>query len=1069
MQITTLGELAVDGRPVRGERLAAVLRTLVDARGRAVSVGALAEAVWDGEPPQDETGAIQALVSRLRRTGVPILVAPGGYRLNADDVQVDAADARALADRAAAELRAGRPDAARLAADDARALFPAVPDLDDGDAARLFSEVAVVRAQAALAGAGALDGADLHRLVDRNPPDEPALALLVKVLAAQGRDAEALELVERVRAELADRYGADPSPVVVDAHLALLRGELAPAVATTPAAGVRTTPTLAVPPSWRRATTPLIGRDADLATVLAAVDHAPLVTLVATGGAGKTRLASEVARAVAAQGRSVRVVELAGLRSPEEVLPAVLGAIGGMDTTPARAELNVDRRLLDPVDRLRVAAADLDGLVVLDNCEHLLDAVAIVVADLLGVASPDVVVLATSRAPLGIVGEAVHRLGTLPDQDALDLLESRARAGRPGLTWDASRALELCHRLDNLPLALELAAARLRSMPVEDVLDGLSDRFGLLDDALRGLPDRHASLWAMVDWSRELLSPAERTLLQRLAVVGGSFSAEAAAAVAADLPAAQVRRGLAMLVDQSLLSLAEQDDGPARYRMLETVREYGEARLDDAGERDAAMTGLVGWAARRATELGAEFVGHGQVRAFNATALDADAMLVATRWALAHDDESAALDVLAALSWLWTVRGLHSEVVSWARRLLHLDDPRARVRSAFINGSRSGGQLPRADAAAMVGTFASVNSGVIASKRMAAIALRAVRTTLREREDELSPRTRAMAQTLSVIGTTDMTRVLEPADRLAQCGDPYLEGIGLFLRAAVLENEGDAVESRVAAREAYRRFEAVGDHWGMGMAAQGIGQWIGSGRASAESEEWLARGLHHLEAIGAFGDAWSIRVLLDVQRALRGDAEAYTRVLDVASSDQVDQGDAAQAHLGLAHIAWTRGDRDQAATHVDAAVALVDEHPVNPPQARAVTRAVAAMIHLRRAADADDRVRTTAEERATRLLRGAGNDALASSDMPVVGTYALALAELAAFRGLTEVTVELYAMGMRLGANLQMMFELDEDGAVAAIVGDEPARSAAVEPVRNLRAQTVAARVRALTDDLLGT
>jgi len=1079
VQITTLGELAVDGRPVRGERLAAVLRELVDARGRTVSVGALVDAVWDGEPPQDRTGAIQALVSRLRRTGVPIVAVPGGYRLAADDVHVDATDAHALAERAAVALQAGRPDEARQAADAARALFPAVPDLDDGATARLFSDVAVARARAALAGAGALDGTDLHRLVSRNPPDEPALALLVRVLAAQGRDAEALELVDRVRTELADRYGADLSPVVVDAHVALLRGELAPqtrpappgTAAPTPSGGTHATVTM--PAAWRRSTTPLLGRDDDLAAVLRSIDSAPLVTLVATGGAGKTRLAAEVSRTVAAGGRSVRVVELAGLRAPDEVFPAVLGAIGGMDTTPSRPDLNAERRMREPLDRLRVAAADLDGLLVLDNCEHVLDAAARVVADLLDVASPDLVVLATSRAPLGLVGEEVHRLGTLPDADALDLLESRARAARPDLAWDAARALELCHRLDNLPLALELAAARLRAMPVEDVLDGLDDRFGLLDDALRGLPDRHASLWAMVDWSRELLSPGDRTLLERLSVVAGSFGADAAVAIADGTPPALVRRGLAVLVDQSLLSLADQDGGSARYRMLETVREYGEARLDAAGEREAAMTGLVGWARRRALDLRVDFIGPRQVRAFDETAADGEALLVAARWALAHDDEPAALDILSALFGLWTVRGLHSEVVGWAHRLLHLDDPSARARSAFLNGAGAGRPAPSAETAAVVATYVGLNSGVIESARMAALALRGARVVLGERPEQISPRMRVLAETMPLLSTGDFGLLAAPAELLVTSDDPYLAGIGLFMRAAVRENDASSAESGEDAREAYRRFEAAGDHWGMGMAAQGLGQWIGGGLGSSESAQWLRLGVHHLELIGAFGDARGIRVLLDVQQALHGDEEAYARVQTVASSDQVDEGDAAQAELGLAHIALMRGRHDEAVAHAEAALVRVVDRPVNPPQARALTRATAAMIHLRSATAAGGgrtagaTTVAAAEERAVELLRAAADDAVPGSDMPIVGAYAMGLAELAAFRGLRSPTVELHAIGTRLGANLQWMFEQDGSGQVGGFVGDAAARAAAVEPLRTVRPSVLAARVGELAEELL--
>nr|BFE76958.1 hypothetical protein GCM10020092_102590 [Actinoplanes digitatis] len=293
------------------------------------------------------------------------------------------------------------------------------------------------------------------------------------------------------------------------------------------------------------------------------------------------------------------------------MLPAVVAALGGAETEAA-AGLGLERRVLTPRERLRAVAPELDGLVVLDNCEHVLDAAADVVADLLAAAAPEVAVLATSRAPLGLAGEAVHRLTALPDHEALALLEARARSGGAVPTWDTGRALALCHRLDNLPLALELAAARLRCMPIDDVLAGLSDRFALLDDALRGLPERHASLWAMVDWSSRLLADGDRELLHRLAVIPAPFTADLAAAVAG-VP--DVRRGLAVLVEQSLLSI-EGDGGPPRYRMLETVREFGEARLDASGGRGPASDGLVGWARVEAVGLAGRFVGADQLGTF---------------------------------------------------------------------------------------------------------------------------------------------------------------------------------------------------------------------------------------------------------------------------------------------------------------------------------------------------------------------------------------------------------------------------------------------------------------------
>ncbi|WP_238432630.1 AfsR/SARP family transcriptional regulator [Micromonospora tarensis] len=190
MQITTLGPVAVDGQPVRGERLAAVVRALVEARGRAISTPRLVDAVWDGAPPDDATGAVQALVSRVRRLGLPVLAVPGGYRLPAEEVTVDAVEARTLVDRARIVLQGGDAGAARALADQARALFPEVPELVTTEDTRLFADVVALRARAALAGAGPFDEVDLGRLVARTPPDEPSAALLVRVLAAQGREAE---------------------------------------------------------------------------------------------------------------------------------------------------------------------------------------------------------------------------------------------------------------------------------------------------------------------------------------------------------------------------------------------------------------------------------------------------------------------------------------------------------------------------------------------------------------------------------------------------------------------------------------------------------------------------------------------------------------------------------------------------------------------------------------------------------------------------------------------------------------------------------------------------------------
>ncbi|WP_028045458.1 BTAD domain-containing putative transcriptional regulator [Cellulomonas sp. URHE0023] len=1057
MQITTLGALAVDGQPVRGERLAALVGALLDARGRVVSSAALVEQVWEGLPPDDAGGAVQALVSRARRLGLPVAGAPGGYRLPTDDLDIDAARVERLLGEARTALRDGDPRTAYELAGRARQILPSVPDPTDPLTERLVAEAVTVRAESGLALGDTSDVVDDLRLrALGTPPDEPLVALLVRVLAAQSRDAEALEVVDRVRTELADRYGTDPSPVLAQAHLALLRGELAATTSREPAA---TPPRVHLPAAWRRPATALVGRDEEVAELEAALTSSSLVTIVATGGAGKTRLATEVARRAAAAGRSVRVIELAGVRAPAEVLPTVLAAIGGADVTASRVELAIPRQLHSPEDRLRLAMQDIDGLLVLDNCEHVLDAAASVVGDLLAVAADDVVVLATSRAPLGLVGEAVHRLRMLPDTDALTLLEARARAGRAGVGWEPQRALELCHRLDNLPLALELAAARLRSMAVEDVLEGLTDRFSLLDDALRGLPERHASLWAMVDWSRELLETADQDLLQRVSVIPAAFTAETAIAVAGTQPHI-VRRGLATLVEQSLLSLDDHDSGVVLYRMLETVREYGEARLDAAGERPDAMTGLVRWAGIEAGKLSDKFVGPTQVAAFERCAQQQESFLAALRWALEHDDEVAPVRIAAALFHLWSVRGAHLEVLEWAHQILRSYDPAARRRSALYLGAASGRPLPDADRVAMTCLFAAVNGGVSESFRIAALAGRATKRVMTDRPEQVSPRASALAALLPGLATNDMSLALGAADRMIANDDLYLRGLGLFMRAAIRENAGDPSMSSDDAREAYRAFEAAGDHWGMGMAAQGAGQWAGA-RGEPDAEEWLLRSVDHLEVVGAQHDVRSIKVLLDVQRALAGDESAVERLREVTSSEQVEDMDIAQAHLGLAHVAWAAGDFDDAIANAEAATALIGAGAVGPPQARILFRVAAAVVHLRSIGlgRADDR---GSEQRALELLELAGQDAQTMVDMPVLGSYALGVAELAAHRGRTADARELWSLGIRLGANLAMLFQLGLGSTLASTLGDDDAREETLALWRDRPGPEVAARIREL-------
>lgn len=1050
-----LGSLMIDGRAVEGSRLTSLLRPLLLARGRIVAVTDLVEAVWAGAPPSDATGALQALVTRSRRLGLTITANAGGYRLDPGDLEVDSVLAQDCLVGARAARAAGDHALAMRRAAQGLALWPAD---DDGPAlgpfGRLFTDLLSIRVEGALAardgGPGSVDLLDddvidaLRDAVGDRPADEPLTALLMQALAARGRESEALAAYGRLRGELAETFGTDPAGIVAQTHLALLRGELAPKSAT-PAP--RALPSLT--PGWRRPITSMLGREADVVAVERALSQHALVTLVAVGGAGKTRLAVEVARRATERGEAVHAVELAGVRDPAEILPTLLSSLGAAETASDTESLR-DRRVLDPRERMLRAVATLDGLLVLDNCEHLLAAVAEVTAQLLAVAGPDLHILATSRAPLGVAGEAVHPFGTLPDETALALLRARAQAVRPALAWDPVMALELCHRLDNLPLALELAAARLRSMPLEDVVSGAEHRFALLDDAVRGLPDRHRGLWAMVDWSWALLDPASRALLRDLAVVPAPFTADLATMVASPQDVVGVRTGLVQLVEQSLLTLEESGDGrPARYRMLETVREFGQARLAAEGSRDLVMAGLAGWAAHTARVLRDNYFGKGQLDALRATSDDYDTLLAALRWSVDHHGDRDGFAVAAALFTFWTIRGLHLEANTWARQLLHAESPMLRraswqrLRAANAgHGVDAADQLPDADDATALATMAVLNGGITNDLRVVALAGRLTRWPSFVDDDGLSPRTAELARLASRFSGQDHTVHLLAAGELISAPDPYLHAVGLLFRASVLENRGDIVKSAADARDAYAFFEAIGDHWGMGMAAQTVVRSETAAQGSG-TDQWLTLAAQHFELVGATQDARTLLVFRDMHRALNGSVEAAAGLAATLASPSASAEERVHASMGLAVVAAKEGRWAEAVERGDAAVSAARTKQSTAPQSRIMTEVAAALIRIRAGRDAEG------------MLAVAAHGALRISDMPVLGSVALGYAELAGSRGEMERSNELWALGMRLGANLAMIF-----GAIPAadrlLLGPNDTRASLLEQARSVSpAETV--------------
>ncbi len=660
VRVAVLGPLEVTdaaGRPVHvgGQRVRALLILLALDAGRVVSARSLIERLWPDERPADAANALQSLVSRLRVTlrqaGLPAGVLESsavGYRLAAAAEAVDslAFEAQARAGRQA--LASGDATAAALLLREALACWrgPALADVVGEEfaavpAARLaeLRDAALldrIEADLALGEAGPVLIGELRELIAADPLAERPTALLMRALAATGRQAEALAVYQRTRGLLADSLGVDPSPQLDQAYLAVLRQEVPAATALVAAHPVDPAPVDAAPVrrggAWYQPTS-FVGRDTDVVGVLKQLAAERLVTLTGPGGVGKTRLAAEAAGRLADSAwfaGSAWFAELAPVTEPSEVPYAVLDALGLRERSLG---LRGSDGAADPLDRLCGALAARDAVLILDNCEHLIDAAAALAARLLA-DCPGVRVLATSREPLGIGGETLYPVGPLrappavlraagtdvlaSSYPAVRLFADRAAAVLPSFTLTSGNEADvarICRALDGMPLAIELAAPWLRTLApaqlaerlAERVSERLDDRFALLTGGSRTAQPRHQTLRGVVDWSWHLLSAPERTLARRLAVFPAGATLAAAEQVCADmtpietpstaglktdsadvLPRASVLPALSGLVGKSIIAMADTPGGCApRYRMLETVRAYGLERLAEAGEESA--------------------------------------------------------------------------------------------------------------------------------------------------------------------------------------------------------------------------------------------------------------------------------------------------------------------------------------------------------------------------------------------------------------------------------------------------------------------------------------------------
>jgi predicted ATPase/DNA-binding SARP family transcriptional activator len=1005
VQVAILGALEVrdsGGAPVAvaGVRLRGLIARLALAGGQPVSTGALAEAVWDGAPPSDVANALQTLVSRARRAlgeAAGVEQSGSGYRLAVAPDDVDALRfERLVAEGAVAEaLALWRGPALADAGDFAEPFARRLEELRlDATITFLTRELDVGRA-AACAG-------QLEVLVAEHPLHEKLTGLLMRALTAAGRQADALAAYEALRTRLADELGIDPGPEVRAVHLQVLRGEIA--VATAPAGRSRT--------NLRAQLTSFVGRADEVARIGEALQTCRLITLVGPGGAGKTRLAAEVAAVVrdnapddTADG--IWLAELASVTDAADVPQAVLAAIGLRESRllPDGTQRLTSR---DARTRLLEGLADARALLVLDNCEHLIDACAHL-ADALLARSPRLRIMATSREPLGITGESLFVVPPLGEEAAARLFADRATAVSPGFTLDTETRLpvtDIVRRLDGLPLAIELAAARLRTLPLAEISRRLADRFRLLTGGSRTALPRHRTLRAVVEWSWELLTPAERLLAERFSVFPVAATPAAAASVCAgrgfpdgELAADDADELLSSLVDKSLLQPL--DDG-TRLRMLETIREYGAEKLAARGEAGELRRRHAAHYFVLMREAGPRLLTRDQLSWLTVLRADRDNILAALRYWCDAGDAGNAVSLAVPLAIMALLLGNDPDMP-----LLLGNDPDMAEwigEALAVPGEADPGLRTIAEAFHVVTSVMDpAGEGTPAG---AADQATGAYPGLTGRLDALDIERYPIAgllRPLYAITVKDYDRLHRYLDQARGGRDEWLAASGWLATAGAADNDGNREETRIAAAEAVDRFRALGERWGLSSAlltAGNIELLNGDlGRAVAAFTE--AGRL--LAELGHRADLSRVQLRLAEIAARQGD---LTRARELAAAVRsAAESEGSPIDRGIAAAWWsefeaTWGDIDVARTlHADTERLLARLGPAHPAREplEAMVAATGARIAI---ADGDLR-------RAREQVGRSYHAAVGGQDMPLLALAAGPAAELAFALGRFELAAEL--------------------------------------------------------------
>ena len=799
---------------IGGPKPRLALALLAARRGSVVSTDQLCNELWGINLPEDPLGVLQSHLSRLRRVLRPeaeIVARPPGYVLQLPDEMIDAGRFEQLCKQASSssnpavktELLEGALACWRGSAFEEFAEHDwARPEAMRLDELHILAQEELLDARLALGEHATLVG-ELEALLTRHPLRERFWHQLVVALYRSGRSAEALRRAEALRVVLREELGLDPSPAFRELEARVLIDD----------------PTLIQPtgPSRRSAfrqlpaePTRLVGRADELRLLTDRLRVDRLVTLTGPGGVGKTRLAMRLAGELWDDFEGeIFVTELAAVSEPSSTVAAIATALD----VQQRQHLSIEETL---VEYLRAKRA----LLVLDNCEHLRGTIASLSERLLSWC-PGVTILATSREVLGLPGEHVWRVRPLgiPDEGsgpaeaseapATRLFIECAIAARPGFAIgpdNVNDIIEIVGHLDGLPLAIELAAARIRAMGPAALAERLREGFTLLAGAQTSMIPRHRTVQDLVEWSYDLLDPNEQLLFVRLCVFAGSFGLDAAEEVCAgsDVAKSSVSLLLANLVDKSMVQLVDED--LPRYRLLETLREYGRDRLGEE-DRHLVRERHAAWYLKVAERCARSLTGSNELTAIQMLDRDFDNLRAAHRWSIEHPDVDTALRLVAALR-EYSFRCMHAEIASWADVAIELPDASTHDRYPIAVSVAAYGRFVRGD---LEGAVQLGGQAVAAARRLGV--------------DTSGLAERALGNAWFYRG--DYEQGAEWTDRMiasAQSGSPARLAHALYMRSVAFTMMGDSVRGAQFAANS-------------GVAA------IESGSPSAHAQALYAKGL----------------------------------------------------------------------------------------------------------------------------------------------------------------------------------------------------------------------------------